>query len=58
MKSSIICLVALMVGCALASGPSHPSDEQLIQNFQKHEAEFNLLVEMSNSGFSGAENCF
>ena len=48
MRLFILCLVALAVGCDLISGPSHPSDEQLIQNFQKHEAEFNLLAEMSN----------
>jgi hypothetical protein len=47
-KIIIIFLVALMFGCDLASRPSHPSDEQLIQNFQRHEAEFNMLVEMSN----------
>ncbi len=27
---------------------SHPSDEELIRNFQKHEADFNKLVGMSN----------
>ena len=50
MRSSLflLSLIALMAGCSPVSGPSHPSDEQLIQNFQKHEAEFNLLAEMSN----------
>jgi hypothetical protein len=40
-------LLSLVIGCSLAFDTPHPSDDSLIQNFQNHEADFELLVRMA-----------
>jgi hypothetical protein len=42
-------LVAVLAACdPFNASKSHPSDDELIHNFQKYEADFNKLVSMSN----------
>lgn len=43
----ILVLVLFLTGCNSPSESHHPSDEQLIQNFQRHEADFNKLLGMA-----------
>jgi hypothetical protein len=40
----LMVFAAFVVGCMIYV--AHPDDEELIENFTKHEAEFNRLVEM------------
>ena len=45
----LILLLALMTACdPFNLDKPHPSDDELIRNFQKNEADFNKLVTMSN----------
>jgi hypothetical protein len=40
-------MLAIVAGCGLGFDKPHPSDQALIQNFQSHEADFDLLVRMA-----------
>ncbi len=38
----------VLAGCSVSSEVHHPSDVQLAENFQRHEADFNKLLTMAN----------
>lgn len=45
----VLLFAAVVVACdPFNVSKSHPSDDELIRNFQNHEADFNKLVSMSN----------
>lgn len=46
---AILLTLILAIGCdSLSWNSPHPSDQDLIKNFEKHEAEFNELIKMPN----------
>jgi len=48
MRIITLALGLILAGCNPGSNVQHPSDIQLIEDFQHHEADFNKLVNMAN----------
>src|SRR6266404_6143785 len=48
MTAVILIMVLFLTGCNSPSESHHPSDKQLLQNFQQHEADFNRLLRMAS----------
>lgn len=46
--TSVLLVLALQNSCGLIADDPHPSDVELIDNFSKHETDFNVLVNMAN----------
>src|SRR5262245_61430813 len=46
-KLTIPLFLVIFVGCSLFEDSPHPTDDALIANFQRHEADFDLLARMS-----------
>ncbi len=48
MNAIILVLALFLAACNSPSESHHPSDEELLQNFQHHEPDFNKLITMAN----------